>query len=61
MTANELLTKSLELVESRSIREWAVTPRNGPLWLQTCQTAIDNNKADPERMAAYIVCVAMGM
>lgn len=60
MNANTLFTKSLQLVESKSIREWAQSAHNQPLWLKICQNAVDNNKNDPCRMAAYMVCVAIG-
>lgn len=61
MNANTLYTESLKLVQSNSIRSWAQTDHNKPLWLEICQNAINNKKFDPSAMAAYMVAVAMGM
>lgn len=61
ITPTMLLVKSLKLVESKSIRAWAVTPHNYPLWREIAETAVKNGKTDPSLFAAYIVAVAMGM
>lgn len=47
-------------IESKSIREWATSAHNMPLWMETCQKAVDNNRIDADMMAAYMVCVAIG-
>jgi hypothetical protein len=58
--AKKLLADSLLKVESKSIREWAVTPQNKPIWLQIAENAVKNTNPDPANFAAYIVCVAIG-
>jgi len=59
--AKKLLADSLLKVESKSIREWVVTPQNKPIWLQMAENAVKKNaNSDPTTFAAYIVCVAIG-
>jgi hypothetical protein len=58
--AKELLSASIERVESRSIRAWATNAHNQPLWFEIAKTAISNGKNDPDMFAAYIVAVAIG-
>lgn len=59
--ANKLFSDALCYVESKSIREWAQSPHNGPIWLEICQTDINNGRRDPQRMATYIVAEAIGL
>lgn len=59
MTPAQYLDQALTLVESTSIREWANTAHNRPILETMAQGAIDKG-SDPERFAAYLVCVAMG-
>ncbi len=66
MTAHTfLLRASIARVESKSIREWASTKENLPIWLKIAKTAIKNGK-NPENpddvamFATYIVAVAIG-
>ena len=61
MNANEFFEASLKMVESPSIRAWASNDHNRPIWLEICQNSINNKKADPSVMAAYIVAVAIGL
>lgn len=58
--ALQLFNDSVAKIESKSIREWATSAHNMPLWMETCQKAVDNNRMDSDRMAAYMVCVAIG-
>lgn len=55
-----LFNDSIAKVESESIRKWATSAQNLPLWMDTCQKAVDNGRTDSDRMAAYMVCVAIG-
>lgn len=63
--AKELFTKSVERMESVSMREWAQTEHNKPLLLQIAQNAINNGK-DPDidddvlNFSTYMTVLAMG-
>lgn len=61
MNANELFTKALAKVESASIRSWATSERNGPLWLAAAEDAVNAGKNDPNRFATLIVATAIGL
>ncbi len=54
------LAEALELVESRSIRAWATSAQNYPIWLSIVEQALANGKGEPSALAAYIVITAMG-
>lgn len=58
--AKKFLSDSLERVESKSIREWATSAHNYPLWLEIAAKAVANGKTDTSMFAAYIACVAIG-
>lgn len=58
--ALKLFNDSVSKIESECIRKWAISAHNMPLWMETCQKAVDNNRIDSDRMAAYMVCVAIG-
>lgn len=62
MTNVELLESALRRVESQSIRAWAATGNNRPVFEQIAQAALDKHggKYDPDRLAAYVVCLAIG-
>jgi hypothetical protein len=61
MNGAKLLDEALKGVESDSIKEWANTSHNRPIFEKIAQNALDKNKdADPIRFGAYIVCLAMG-
>jgi hypothetical protein len=60
MTATEFFEASLAKVESKSIREWATSEQNRPIWISIAQRALDNGKSDTDGFAAYIVVTAMG-
>ena len=57
--ARAFFNASLAKVESKSIREWAVTPHNKPIWLKIAEGAVARGSS-PEMFAAYMVCVAIG-
>ncbi len=59
-TGATLFSEALEHVESASIREWATSDRNRPLWLQIADHAIANGKNDPVRFATYMLVKGMG-
>lgn len=58
--ALSLFNDSLAKIESESIRKWVTSAHNMPLWMETCQNAVNNNRTDSDNMAAYMVCVAIG-
>ena len=60
MTAKELLDRALAGVASQSIREWATSPHNLPIWQQIAERAVANGKTDVHALTAYIICVAIG-
>lgn len=58
----ELLDEALSEVESDSVRNWANSAHNRPLWEKIAQRNLDKNPdTDVLRFSAYIVCQAMGM
>jgi len=62
MNGAQLLDEALSHVESDSVREWANSEHNRPIWEKIAQGALDKNggEYDVHRLAAYIVCVAIG-
>lgn len=59
--ARAFFSRALAKVESKSIREWATTAHNKPLWLKIAEEAVRREGTPcPERFAAYMVCVAIG-
>jgi len=58
-TGERFLTQALAHVESESIRKWATTDHNRPLWVKMAKEAAQKGY-DPKRFATYIVCVAIG-
>ena len=58
--AERLFTDALKIVESESIRKWAQTAHNRPLWIDYCAKCTGTRR-DPNVVAAYIVCLAIGM
>jgi hypothetical protein len=57
-----LFEQALALVESKSIRAWASTAHNRPVWLRIAErtAAKGGPSAEPVRFAAYITLTAMG-
>lgn len=61
MTPESIFAAALANVESRSIREWADSEHNRPLWLEHIrQIQAAGKTIDPLRLCAYIVITAMG-
>jgi hypothetical protein len=61
MTNVELLEAALRRVESESIKAWASTANNRPIFEQIAEKALEKDPAaDPDRLAAYVVCLAIG-
>jgi hypothetical protein len=62
MDGAKLLDEALSRVESESIREWASSAHNRPIWEKIAQGALDKSggEYDPNRLCAYLVCVAIG-
>lgn len=60
ITNTQLLESALEKVESKSIKEWANSTSNRPIFEKIAQGAIDKGNTDVNRFAAYITCLAIG-
>lgn len=66
MTAETLLTDALAKVDSASVRSWASTEHNRPIFLQLAAGAIQSaavtgRNPDVHTFAAYIVATAIGL
>jgi hypothetical protein len=61
ITAGQLLTDALALVESPSVRTWAQSTHNAPVWAQIAETAIQKGQVDVNQFAAYITATAIGL
>ena len=59
LDAERLLGAALDRIESPSIREWVNIKPNRPVWLKLAQAALDA-RYDADRLAAYIICTALG-
>jgi hypothetical protein len=61
--AETLLTSALAHVESASIRSWATSEHNRPIFIQIAQAAIRKSGGAPDvhMFAAYIVSSAIGL
>ena len=63
ITGEQLLTAALAMVESESIRAWATTAHNRPLWLEIAsrRAAKGGRQADVTALSTYITCQAIGL
>lgn len=63
MTAEQLFQQALAKVESESIRQWATSEHNQPLWLKMAQGAIEKHHGSPDvsLFSALIVSTAIGL
>jgi hypothetical protein len=63
MNGPTLFAKSLPLVESLSIREWAQTDRNKPILIQLASQEAKKGGlwSTPSGFAAYMVSLAIGL
>jgi hypothetical protein len=61
--AEALLVAALARVESTSIRTWASSAQNRPVFARLAQVAIDKRgpSANEHMFAAYIVATAIGL
>lgn len=61
--ADRLLSEALRKVKSDSIRKWATSANNFPLWQKIAKDAVKKGGRlnDPDWFAGYIVATAMGM
>ena len=57
MTIDELFDATIARVESLSIRDWMRSEHNEPIIRDSMAHAKDKN---PDRWAAYLVCLAIG-
>jgi hypothetical protein len=62
-TPETLLAAALEHVESASVRAWATTDHNRPIFVTIAASAIQKSNGSPDvhRFAAYIVALAIGL
>lgn len=60
MTAEELFAAALKRVESASIREWAQTDNNRPIFLKVAKEHLGKKDAE-HLMCAAIVGTAIGL
>ena len=61
MTPEKLFTESVMMVNSVSIKQWAQTEKNRPVFIQLAQEWIRNGKSDPVMFSTYMVALAMGL
>lgn len=65
ITAEQLFVQAIERVESASIKAWAQTEHNRPIFIKLAQLNVDKNSQNPEvsvpMFAAYIVSSAIGL
>lgn len=62
MNAEQLFEQALAKVESESIRQWAQTEHNRPIWIKLAELALAKKPdASPDRFSTLIVCSAMGL
>jgi len=60
-TANELFDEAVAQIESKSIRAWATSDHNKPIWLKHIQSLLDEGrKVDTQRLCTFMILTAMG-
>jgi hypothetical protein len=59
--AETLFTEALVKVDSASIRDWAQSAHNRPLFVQEAQRLIGAGKGEAARLAVIIVSNAIGL
>lgn len=62
LTPEQHFAAALAKVESKSIRAWAQTDHNRPIWLKIAESAIQKHgdAANSDEFATYIVLTALG-
>ncbi len=59
--AEQFLNDALKSVESESIRAWATSDHNRPLWIKYAAAVLAKNpNSEPIRFATYLTLTAMG-
>lgn len=63
MDAEQLFQQALAKVESASIREWATSEHNRPIWIKAADAAIVKHNGQPSvaLFTVLIVSSAMGL
>jgi hypothetical protein len=62
MNAEQLLVAALEKIESASIKAWAQTDHNRPIFVKIAESALAKTPVpDVHRFAAYISATAIGL
>jgi len=56
----QFLATALARVESVSIRDWAKSEQNYPIWVKLAEKALEK-KTDVQMFIAYIVSTAIGL
>jgi hypothetical protein len=59
--AETLLDSALATIQSASIRDWANSAHNRPVWIRYAQATIDNGRGDAVKLATIILCNAIGL
>ena len=66
MTGTELLNAAIGRIESKSIREWASTPQNFPVFVKAAESwlakrgDLSTDEDNVLRFSTWMVCLAMG-
>lgn len=60
MSNVEFLDEALSKVESGSIRAWANSDHNRPIFEKLAQKAVDKGEPDSDTFASYVVLLAIG-
>jgi hypothetical protein len=63
MNAEQLFQQALAKVESQSIRQWAETEHNRPIWIKAAEAAIVKHNGQPNvaLFTVLIVSSAIGL
>jgi hypothetical protein len=62
-SGRELLDAAIGRIESKSIRAWATSPHNAPIWLKIAEGSFKKNGGGEDnilRLSTYMVLTAMG-
>lgn len=59
--AEKFTKAAIAAIQSTSMREWASSAHNLPIITKMAETALSKDpKAEPERFATYLTCIALG-
>lgn len=59
--AETLFDAALARIESESIKAWANSARNRPVWLRYATAGLETGKLDACKLATIILCNAIGL